>query len=616
YLSRNTDGDPRKISPHKPVVYFGSFQDLLGRDAAGNIKPKNEWIHKVKWDLVVFDEYHFGAWRDTARELFEGEEEAVARKEARLEYAAGLEDVNEDLTVLSERETEFLPITTRAYLYLSGTPFRALATGEFIEEQIFNWTYTDEQRAKEEFARMHPGKPNPYAALPQMRLMTYQMPDELLAIASGGEFDEFDLNEFFAASGSDKHPQFRHKSDVQKWLDILRGQYAPRSHEFLKTGTRPPFPYSDVRLLPYLQHSFWFLPNVAACHAMANLLAEKHNVFWHDYTVVVAAGAQAGIGLDALPPVRRAIGSGFTTKTITLSCGKLTTGVTVPQWSSILMLRNLKSPETYFQAAFRVQSPWSIKNPNGDDPNVEEILKPVCFVFDFAPTRALRQFSEYAIGLSPNESNPENAVKELVSFLPVLAYDGANMTQVDADGILDIAMAGTSATLLARKWESALLVNVDNDTLRRILDNPEAMAAVERIEGWRALGDNIIETIINKSDKLKELKKKAKGRDLTAKEKQELSAEEKEYKSKRKLVQEKLIKFATRIPAFMYLTDFRENTLRDVITRLEPDLFLAVTGLTVQDFHLLVQLKVFNTEQMNQAVFAFRRYEDASLRYT
>ena len=229
-----------------------------------------------------------------------------------------------------------------------------------------------------------------------------------------------------------------------------------------------------MRLLPYLQHSFWFLPDVAACHAMANLLAEKHNTFWHDYKVVVAAGASAGIGLEALPPVRKAIGSGFETKTITLSCGKLTTGVTVPQWSSILMLRNLKSPETYFQAAFRVQSPWSIKNPNGDNPNEEEILKPVCFVFDFAPTRALRQLSEYGIGLSPNEPNPENAVKDLVSFLPVLAYDGANMTQIDAGGILDIAMAGTSATLLARKWESALLVNVDNDTLRRILDNPEA----------------------------------------------------------------------------------------------------------------------------------------------
>jgi hypothetical protein len=615
YLSKSSGSDPTQIDRKKPVVYFGSFQDLLGHDAAGNIKPKNEWLHEVNWDLVVFDEYHFGAWRDTAKELFEGEDEAVFKKEAKLEYAAGLEDVNEDLGVLSEKETEFLPITTKAYLYLSGTPFKALATGEFIEEQIFNWTYTDEQRAKEVFAVKNPAKWNPYGALPQMRLLTYKMPEELLAVASAGEFDEFDLNEFFAATGERKTTQFTHKSDVQKWLDIIRGQYAPKTVDGLKTGS-PPFPYSDARLLPYLKHSFWFLPKVAACRAMANLLAEKHNVFWHQYKVIVAASASAGIGLAALPPVREAIGSGFETKTITLSCGKLTTGVTVPQWSSILMLRNLKSPESYFQAAFRVQSPWSIKNPNGDNPNEEEILKPACFVFDFAPTRALRQLSEYGIGLSPNESDPEQAVRDLVSFLPVLAYNGSVMVQIDAGGILDIAMAGTSATLLARKWESALLVNVDNDTLRRVLDSPEAMAAIARIEGWRALGDHVIETIINRSEKVKELKNKAKDSELTKKQKKQLTDEEKESKSKRKLVQEKLIKFATRIPAFMYLTDFRENTLQDVITKLEPDLFLTVTGLTVKDFHLLVRLKVFNTEQMNQAVFAFRRYEDASLRYT
>ena len=616
YMSRAAGGNPSNVNNKTPLVYFGSFQDLLGKDSSGNIKAKNEWLHIINWDLVIFDEYHFGAWRETAKELFSSDEDRILKQENLLEDSKHYKEKVADLSEPLGSESDFLPITARAYLYLSGTPFKALSSGEFIEEQIFNWTYTDEQKAKERFSAEQSKERNPYAALPQMRLLTYQMPDELLAVASGGEFDEFDLNSFFEASGDHKSAEFKHKNDVQKWLDIIRGGYLPQSTEMLKIGGRPPFPYSDVRLLPYLQHSFWFMPSVSSCYAMANLLAERQNVFWHDYKVVVAAGTAAGIGLAALPPVRNAIGNGFDTKTITLSCGKLTTGVTVNQWSSILMLRNLKSPETYFQTAFRVQSPWSIKNPNGDDPRQEEILKPVCYVFDFAPTRALRQLSEYGIGLSPNEANPEKAVEELVSFLPVLAYDGANMTQIDAGGILDIAMAGTSATLLARKWESALLVNVDNETLRRVLDSPEAMAAVERIEGWRTLGNNIIETIINKSDKIKELKDKGKAGDLTAKEKKTLTEEEKEYKSKRKLVQEKLIKFATRIPAFMYLTDFRENTLQDVITKLEPDLFLTVTGLTVKDFHLLVQLRVFNTEHMNQAVFAFRRYEDASLRYT
>ena len=386
----------RRSTAKKPLVYFGSFQDLLGRDAAGNIKPKNEWLHKVNWDLVVFDEYHFGAWRDTAKELFEGEEEAVAKKEAKLEYAAGLEEVNEDLGELSEKETEFLPITTKAYLYLSGTPFKALATGEFIEEQIFNWTYTDEQRAKEEFAAKHPGKWNPYGALPQMRLLTYQMPDELLAIASAGEFDEFDLNEFFAATGTGDKARVQ----AQERRAEVAGHHPRRVRA---QGGRAPEDRARGRRFRIRMCACCPTCSTRSGSCPTSRPATRWRTCWPRSTTpsgtttrcVVAAGASAGIGLDALPPVRKAIGSGFETKTITLSCGKLTTGVTVPQWSSILMLRNLKSPETYFQAAFRVQSPWSIKNPNGDNPNEEEILKPVCFVFDFAPTRALRQLSEY-----------------------------------------------------------------------------------------------------------------------------------------------------------------------------------------------------------------------------
>ena len=616
YFSKSTGVDPTTAKKNAPLVYFGSFQDLLGKDkATGTIKAKNEWLHTTNWDLVIFDEYHFGAWRDSAKELFEGEDDLEAKKEVANEYGSVLDDFEEKLDELSGSEDDFLPITTKAYLYLSGTPFKALATGEFIEEQIFNWTYTDEQRAKQTFAKKYPDKWNPYAALPEMRLLTYQMPDEIVAIANQGEFDEFDLNAFFEATGTGKTAKFKYKDDVQKWLDIIRGAYLPTQIDAMKMGKRPPFPYSDARLLPYMQHSFWFMPNVASCHAMANLLAAKNNVYWHDYKVLSVAGTGAGIGLEALPPVRKAIGAGHDSKTITLSCGKLTTGVTVPQWSSMLMLRNLKSPETYFQAAFRVQSPWSIKNPNGDNPHEEAVMKPVCFVFDFAPTRALRQIAEYGQGLSPETANPEDAVEELVKFLPVLAYDGSNMTQIDAGGILDIAMAGTSATLLARKWESAILVNVDNDTLKRIIASKEAMEAIMNIEGFRALGSSIFETVVNKSEDVRDTKKN-KGDKLSDKKKKELSEEEKEYKSKRKQIQDKLIKFATRIPAFMYLTDFREHTLSDVITKLEPDLFKAVTGLTVKDFNLLVSLGVFNPTHMNQAVFAFRRYEDSSLAYT
>jgi hypothetical protein len=141
YMSKNTpDKDPRKADKKRPLVYFGSFQDLLGKDATGNIKPKNEWVHTTNWDLVVFDEYHFGAWREGAKELFEGEEKGEAKKEEDIEYAKILDEFDEELDKLGQDEKEFLPVKTRAFLYLSGTPFRAIKSGEFIEEQIFNWT--------------------------------------------------------------------------------------------------------------------------------------------------------------------------------------------------------------------------------------------------------------------------------------------------------------------------------------------------------------------------------------------------------------------------------------------------------------------------------------------
>jgi hypothetical protein len=278
------------------------------------------------------------------------------------------------------------------------------------------------------------------------------------------------------------------------------------------------------------------------------------------------------------------------------------------------MLRNSSSPETYFQAAFRVQTPWTVRNADGLSPNKVDILKEECYVFDFAPNRALRQIADYSCRLNVEESNPEKKVEEFINFLPVLAYDGSSMKQIDAAGILDIAMSGTSATLLARRWESALLVNVDNETLRRLMGNADAMAALMSIEGFRNLNQDI-ETIINKSEKVKKAKKETSDEDMTREKKKELTDEEKEYKSLRKQIQEKLIKFATRVPVFMYLTDYRERSLKDVITQLEPGLFKKVTGLSVKDFELLVSLDVFNSALMNDAIYKFKRYEDSSLDY-
>lgn len=584
----------------KPFVCFASFQDYLGKTKIGAIKPKNEWVHEINWDCVIFDEYHFGAWREGAKGLFAADESEEGEVEA--EYKDGQEFVDE----------EILPITTGHYLYLSGTPFRAIGTGEFIEEQIYNWTYSDEQRAKTTWA----GADNPYLSLPRMVLMTYQLPDSIIEIAKGGEFDEFDLNTFFSAEGSFQTAKFKYENEVQSWLDLIRGQYMATSLDNLKLGAKkPPMPYSHAPLLNVLSHTLWFLPNVASCWAMKNLLEKRNNVFYHEYTVNVCAGTSAGIGLNALAPVLESMHKPLESKTITLTCGKLTTGVTVRPWTGIFMLRGTKSPETYFQSAFRVQSPWTIKNPDGNSPNKEEVIKQECYVFDFAPDRALRQIADYSCKLDVEETNPETKVSEFIQFLPVLAYDGSTMKEIDAAAILDWAMSGTSATLLAKRWESALLVNVDNGTLAKLMANEDAMRALMNIEGFRSLNQDI-ETIINKSDAIKKAKTKASEEDLTEKEKKQLSADEKEFKSKRKEIQEKLIKFATRIPVFMYLTDFREYSLKDVITQLEPGLFKKVTGLDTKDFELLVSLNVFNSSLMNDAVYKFKRYEDASLSYT
>lgn len=597
----NIDQAFANADPNRPIVTFGSFQDLLGTNENGGIKAKNEFIHTTNWDLVVFDEYHFGAWRENAKKLFDNiDEEADV-------------DFDQEKYKLSEADNAynetFLPITAGYYLFLSGTPFRAINSGEFIEEQIYNWTYSDEQAAKQAWN----GEGNPYASLPRMVMMTYQIPDSIRSIAMGGEFNEFDLNVFFHASAQkgDKpeNARFDYENEVSKWLSLIRGAYLPSNVDDMKLGQdkRPPMPFSDARLLNVLNHTLWFLPNVAACYAMYNLLKEDN--FFRDYQIVVCAGTKAGIGAAALAPVQAAMGDPLKTKSITLSCGKLTTGVTVKPWTGVFMLRNLKSPETYFQTAFRVQSPWTIAAESG----AQEILKYECYVFDFALDRALRQISDYSCRLNVNEDNPEKKVAEFISFLPVLAYDGSTMKQISAQDVLDIALAGTSATLLARRWESALLVNVDNDTLTRLMNNSEALDALMKIEGFRSLNQDI-ETIINKSEHVKKAKKDKDK--LTKKEKKELTEEEKEYKSMRKQIQEKLIKFATRVPIFMYLTDYRERTLKDVITQLEPGLFKKVTGLDVNDFELLCSIGVFNASLMNDAIFKFKRYEDSSLSYT
>lgn len=608
FISKN-EVEAGELDLSKPYVRFASFQDVLQKTDAGGIKPHNTDIHLTEWDCIVLDEYHFGAWNKNSKDLYDAKNDTEI-----IETIAETKELNDMNKERGEKTVDYydeeqMPLTTNAYLYLSGTPFRALNNGEFMEDQIFNWTYSDEQKAKANW-KEEDGE-NPYAELPQMVMMTYKMPDEIKSIAQGGEFNQFSLNEFFSATETNGHAKFKYEQEVVNWLNLIRGQYIPTTVDELKNGKRPAMPYSDIRMLNALTHTFWFLPSVASCKAMGELL--KNHPFYKEYKILVCAGNEAGMGAEALIPVQEAIGNGFYSKTITLSCGKLATGVTVPQWGGIFMLKDTASPETYFQAAFRVQSPWAVKNPDGQNPNEKLVVKEKCYLFDFSLDRALKQVAEYSSKLNVKDTKPEEKVAEFIGFLPVICYDGSRMDEISAQDIMDIIVSGTGATMLARRWGSASLVNVTNDILSKVLNNEKAMEALEKIEAFRNLKQDI-KAIVNKSEEIKKVKKE-KQESLSKEEKKQLTEEEKEIKSKRKKIQEQLLQFAKRVPVFMYLTDDREQTLLDVIQQLETDLFTSVTNLTIDDFNLLIELGVFSESTMNDAVLAFKRFEDASLNY-
>ena len=401
---------------------------------------------------------------------------------------------------------------------------------------------------------------------------------------------------------------------MQKWLDLLRGQDLTELWSVVSTSSRPPLPFEDVNLLTALQHTVWYLPSVDACTAMHNLIRQPHNKFFKDYDVVIAAGSKAGMGEKALVPVEKAIGNvPQNSKSITLSCGKLMTGVTVPAWAGIFMLRELKSPESYFQAAFRVQSPWAYKYVNTEIGGIEEaVVKEHCYVLDFSPNRSLRLIVEYATKLraaANADMDEEKALTDFMEFLPVLAFTGSTMQHLQAGDVIDYLTKGISSTMLARRWNSPELITLDLKAMEAILADEKLLESLEQIEMFRNISDDLSAMISTN----KELRpKKLAGETLTKKE----EVKKDEAAQKRQGIKDKLQRFLTRIPAFMYLTDDREKTIYDIITQVEPDLFEQVTSLSLKDFERLVNAGVFNASKMNDAVWKFRNFEEPSLSYS
>jgi len=579
-----------------PVVRFASFQDLNQKSNDGQVKDHNESILVVEWDCIVLDEYHFGAWRDSARELYDPADKTLAEEEP-----------DDEVT------EEDLGFDSAHYLYLSGTPFRAITNGEFTEDATFNWTYVDEQAAKEQWDDSR-GR-NPYLELPKMEMYAYEIAPGASSWAEDGEFSGFSLSEYFKAerqgSGRGKPRTgdcvFENPARVSEFLETLRGKLSEQTKVQIISGQKPPFPYESPAFTEQIRHSVWYLPDVASCFAMCDML-DAHPYF-SGFEVVVAAGSGAGQGAEAKPPVEAAIAHAekeHTSGSITLSCGKLMTGVTVREWGAILMLRSLKSPESYFQAAFRIQSPYAIRDPEGG----LEVRKPTCYLFEFDPNRALSLLSAYGLRLAAQQDEtPEQAIGKLINYLPIFGFKGGAMTELEASDVLDWATAGVGATALAKQWNSPVLVQVDERTLSAVLDHPELLETLAQVEDFRALVDNA-EHVVTSTKMLKKAKREQGGQ-LDPGQKREQS----ETAKKKREIREKLQKFLARVPVFMYGTDFREEALKHVIESLDPALFERVTGLTIEDFTLLSDLDLFNAGNMDAAIYQFRRFERASLRY-
>jgi hypothetical protein len=276
------------------------------------------------------------------------------------------------------------------------------------------------------------------------------------------------------------------------------------------------------------------------------------------------------------------------------------------------MLRELKSPESYFQAAFRVQSPWSYKYVNTEEGGVEEaVVKEQCYVLDFSPNRALRLIVEYATKLraaATSDTNEEAALEEFMEFLPVLSFTGYAMQHLQAGDVIDYLTKGISSSMLARRWNSPELITLDIKAMEAILADQQLLDSLEQIEMFRNISDDLTALISTN----KELRPKKLAREkLNTGEKKK----EDEAKKKREGIKKKLQRFLTRIPAFMYLTDDREKTVYDIITQVEPDLFEKVTTLSLRDFGRLVNAGAFNASKMNDAVWKFRQFEEPSLSY-
>ena len=602
-----------KLADGQRLIAFISLQDLKSAESFGGKTKKLDWIKKgnFSWDILVVDESHEGV--DTVK------------------TAAAFENIARDFT-----------------LYLSGTPFRAIANEDFRTEQIYNWSYLQEQTAKRNFT----AEPNPYADKPRMNLFSYRLSDMILdkisdgLILDGENLDyAFDLNEFFSTNGKGK---FLHEADVKKFLDAL-------THN-------EKFPFSTTELRDELKHTFWLLHRVDSAKALAKLL-NSHEIF-SDYEIVVAAGdgkvdeSDVTLNEKSLERVKKAIASHD--KTITLSVGQLTTGVTVPEWTAVLMLSDIKSATLYMQAAFRAQNPC----------RVGDLQKTNCYVFDFNPARTLEIYSTFAQSICHGTGALEK-IRELLNFFPALAEDAnGKMVELDAEKIMSLPQILKVNQVVERGFMDNNLFNPDSivhvfsatpklvDILNKIprddspdkkstitinLDDSEVTPESVTKKTGKIFGEKVrqprenipaseaareIADAVQKSYALTKAQTDALARKIDKNldgdtsdeniarvqreviEQLETKKADDARRKKDSEIRAHLRGFARTIPSFIMAFGDRNLTLKNFEQHIDAAVFLEVTSITLEEFQFLRDASIFNENVFDAAIQKFLDLKD------
>lgn len=613
FVENRAEFEAENTGDDKPVVWFTSFQ-AMRPDESGAIPTRFYELENSEWDCVVLDEYHFGAHNDNSK------------------------------FVLSN-------IRHKHQLLLSGTPFKALDSGEFSEDQIFTWSYVDEQKAKQAWDATKPDLPNPYAALPDLKILTYEVPASIQTEIAYSGANGFSLKEFFAVAQDAEtgEESFQYEAAVRKWLAFLGGGFveADTSEDVRDESAQKNSPFQILRSKPNcadlglnpdpgaLDHTLWALPNRIAVQQLAKLLRE--DPLFSSFKVVEATGLGEGSGERALKSLKAKIASGVRTITLTQGAqGMLTTGVTVPEWSGVFLLHDSESSEGYFQTAFRVQSPYTESYFDENAVRCTKVLKNEVYVFDFDPNRTLQKVNNLKTTVVDNRDGMKDgkelaSLQEVLNFLPVIAFSGASFTSLDASEVVVWATSGITSGSFVREWAGGR-VGTSDAVCQAIFDDPDLLEECKGLQMWAAHNDRAVRSTLKGKGKNKPVgfqansnpaltedlaKKEAASKGKKTSNKPELSAEEKaalkKAKEEKDLIRDILSYLKNRLPLFMFLTDDRESALVDVIDGVGADLFKETTNISKEAFAKLVKIGAFDARIWDGRVDKFRKLEAISI---